>query len=104
MKEVFDYVVGRYGMEVELAGEDGTRIVTAFLQPVTSRDKRYYKDRVTEAGIAPGMRYLYLGPVDSGLEQADIRCGDRIYAALSSETIMAGGEPLCCWAILQRVA
>lgn len=104
MKEVFDYVVGRYGVAVELVEQEKTRKVTAFLQPVTSMDKRYYKDRVTEAGVAPGMRYLYLGPADSSLEQADIRCGGRTYAAVSSETIMAGGEGLCCWAILRRVA
>lgn len=104
MKEIFNYVVGRYGVKVELVGEETSRTVTAFLQPVTSRDKRYYKDRVANAGIVPGMRYLYLGPADSGLEDTDVICGGSTYAAVSTETIMAGGQALCCWAILRRVA
>ena len=104
MKTVFERIIKRFGEKVLLAAEDNRVSVQAFLQPVTSLDKRYYGDVVTEAGIVSDMRYLYLGPTEPDVSQFDtLVCRDREFEAVSCEIVYAGKEPVCCWAVLREI-
>lgn len=104
MKNVFQRIAERFGDTVLLASDEEKVSVRAFLQPVTSLDKRYYKDLVTEAGIVSDMRYLYLGPAEQDVSRFDtLLCRDREFEAVSSEIVYGGSEPVCCWAVLRAV-
>ena len=104
MKTVFERIVKRFGQTVLLASPEERAEACAFLQPVTSLDKRYYRDIVTEAGIVSGMRYLYLGPAEHELSRFDtIICRDREFEAVSSEIVYSGSDPVCCWAVLREI-
>lgn len=104
MKTVFERIIKRFGETVLLGYADEKVSVHAFLQPVTSLDKRYYRDIVTEAGLVSGMRYLYLGPAEQDVSLFDtLICRDREFEAVSSEIVYGGKEPVCCWAVLREI-
>ena len=104
MNNVFKRLVDRFGFQAQLVSGNGEVCIKAFLQPITSLDKRYYRDPVTEAGTVSGMRYLYLGPADNELKIYDtVKCRGREFETISAEMIYGGSKPVCCWAVLREI-
>jgi len=104
LKTVFERLIKRFGDTVLLGAAEEKTSVRAFLQPVTSLDKRYYKEVVTEVGTVSEMRYLYLGPAEYDVAAFDtLICRSREFEAVSSEVVYGGNEPICCWALLRAI-
>jgi len=104
MKRSIQEILSRYGQMVMIHLSEGDVETKAFLQPVTSLDKRYYKEVVTEVGTVSEMRYLYLGPAEYDVAAFDtLICRSREFEAVSSEVVYGGNEPICCWALLRAI-
>lgn len=104
MNNRFQRVIRRFGAAVQLIQGSEQVEVRAFVQPVTSFDKRYYKDAVTEAGLVSEMRFLYLGPAEHSLSRENtVVFEGREFEPVSTELIYAGSVPLCCWAVLREI-
>ncbi len=104
MNAAFEEISKRFGDAVILNRSEGEIRVQAFVQPVTSLDKRFYKSLVTEVGVTSEMRYLYLGPAEQEMKTVEsLSCRGREYEVLRAETIYGGGAPIYCWALLRAL-
>ena len=101
MKRSLERIIRWYGCQVVLEGPDLQKTVRAFLRPVTSRSLHNLRRDVDELGTVPGGQYLFIGPADCGLEQAElVLCGGKRYAPRRVERLLLGEEAVCVWALL----
>lgn len=96
-------LIGRYGDLVRLIAKDGSIVETrAFIQPITTRNKRFYEDEQTKLGGVAVGRYLYIGPPEVTLNDYEwVISGGRRFFVATDEIISAGGERNHVWAVLR---
>ena len=101
MKRSFERIIRFYGCQVTLEGPKGTKTLRAFLRPVTSRSLHNLRREMDELGMVPGGQYVFIGPADCGLEEAELvlSAGKR-YAPRRVERLLIGEEAVCVWGLL----
>lgn len=104
MKRTIDRVIRYYGAPAILHYADGTAVcVRAFIRPVTARSAWNLHRALDDLGQLPVGMFLYLGPADRDILQAQwIACGEERFAPRRSEQILFGGEAVYCWGLLEK--
>lgn len=102
MKRTIERIMRRYGAQVTLHFADGAeQTVRAFLRPVTSKSLQNMRRDFDELGQIPGGQYLFIGPADCSLAQADwVGCGGVRYLPRRAETLLLGDEVCYIWGLL----
>lgn len=94
--------MSRYGTDMELKDEGGTRAVRGFFQ-AAGTGRMSMETEAMALGEVPRGRYLYLGPVSAGAGEGDtITLGGRDYLLRRVENFYFGGEPIYQWGLCTR--
>ena len=101
MRSIIERVIRDYGSTVvAVRGEERTTF-RAFLQLVTSKSWQNMERAIGPLGEIPRGQYLYLGPADQPIAQADyLQCGDRKFLVRRAEALLFQDEPVYVWGLL----
>ena len=103
MKREFAKMIRDYGSPVTIRFPAGDTAVKAFFQPVMARTWNTLQRNVRELGEAPQGQWLYLGPAEPDLAQAEgVQVDGADYRIRRTAMLMHRGQTLYCWAILTR--
>lgn len=96
-------VIEKYGQSLSLVGSSGEKLsVKAFIQPITTRNKRFYESQQTPLGAVAIGRYVYIGlPGTDPMDYDYIIWGGRRFIPATSEAVAVGGADTHIWAVLR---
>lgn len=98
----------RYGESVFITDGGGTfRTFSAFIQPLTYKNKMYMSGNYNEIGHYNENYCLYIGPPEVIFENfsddAKLNTADgRKYRIIRSERISVSGKPFYVWAVIKE--
>lgn len=100
MKKIIDRILRDYGTQLFLVRGESKTPVRAFLQPVTSKSWQNVQHIYQTQGRIPRGQYLYLGPAEADILQADhLELDGRRYEVRRADTILLGDQPLYVWGL-----
>lgn len=103
MREIIETIMESYGTTVTMVGESGSESFRAFLQLVTSKSWQNMQSVFGPLGEIPQGQYLYMGPVDKDVGNADhLCCCGTDYLVRRADTLMIGNEPAYIWGLCVR--
>lgn len=103
MKRFIDAIFRAWGSDVTLVMGSERVTVRAILEPVTSVRMQAMRRLIRDAGEIPQGEYLYLGPAQTQILQADYLLRDgEIFLPRRSERFFAKGKPLYIWGLALR--
>lgn len=101
MREIIARIIRDYGSTVEAVQAERTTVFRAFLQLVTSKSWQNMDRVIGPLGEIPRGQYLYLGPVEQPVAEADfLRCGGKEFLVRRADTLLFGDEPIYIWGLL----
>lgn len=98
-----------YGRPAEFVSKDGTKLkeMSAFISPLRYKNKMYLYGVNTEIGYNSQGHYLYIGPPDPDLTQAQdgeyISCMGEKYRVDRAEKVYKGEDVFYIWAIIRVI-
>ena len=102
-------VFERYGRPAKFVSKDGTKLqeMSAFISPLRYKNKMYLYGVNTEIGYNSQGHYLYIGPPDPDLTQAQdseyISCMGEKYRIDRAEKVYKGEDVFYIWAIIRVI-
>ena len=101
MCRIWNSVREQYGQDVTLRLPDGEVPVRAFFQPV---DEKAPGDHPTALGMAPVGKYLYLGPAEQSLDEAEkLEWNGRFFRILRHRDYWVGDKMVYRWAVCEEL-
>lgn len=98
-----------YGRPAEFSSKDGVKLkeMHAFISPLRYKNKMYLYGVNTEIGYNSQGHYLYIGPPDPDLTQAQdgeyISCMGEKYRIDRAEKVYKGEDVFYIWAIIRVI-
>ena len=103
MRRMLEKILGCYGRELELHGENRVCRVQAFLQPVTGHGENQTRIGNSPLGREEKGQYLYIGPVSPAAEPGDLLvCAEGEFLFRRCETVQGVGGPAYRWGMCVR--
>lgn len=103
MKKTIQQILTAYGSEMKLIRTNGTVVIRAFLQPVTTESWENMRKTVQWLGEIPRGRYVYIGPTEPEATEDDyVELRGTRYRVCKAETLIVAGEALYVWGLLQK--
>ena len=101
MRKTIGRLLRLYGADAVLKGPDGEKTIRAVVRPVPSKSLEHSRIRFDELGVLPGGLYLFLGPADCGLREAEsLEFQGETYLPRRAETLLLGEKPCYVWGLL----
>lgn len=103
MKRMITRVLKQYGVPAVLEHGEEKVLLRIFFQPSMSKSWDSMNPIVTPLGQLPGGQYLYIGPADQPISQADqVSVGGQDYIMRRVETYLDSEGPVYRWALCVR--
>ena len=103
MRNTIERLFRLYGAETVLTLPAGEKTVRAVVRPVPGKSLEHGRIRFDELGVLPGGLYLFLGPADCGLREAEtVEFRGEIYLPRRAETLTLGERPCYVWGLLTK--
>ncbi len=103
------WIFEKYGRGCTLGSDDEafTAKMNAFISPLRYKNKMYLYGVNTEIGYNSEGYYLYIGPPEPDITEADrgtyIVCGGEKYRIDRAEKVFAAKSPFYIWAIIRKM-
>lgn len=103
MRKMLEKILCCYGQEVELRGEEGSKILRAFLQPVTGRGENMIRIGNTPLGTEEKGQFVYIGPVIPAAAEGELLiCREGEFILRRCETVSGISGPAYRWGMCVR--
>lgn len=100
MRAIIAWILQSYGTQVFLVRGEQKTPVRAFLQLVTSKSWQNMQHIYQTQGRIPRGQYLYIGPADADILQADyLEMNGKHFEVRRADTILVGDMPLYTWGL-----
>ena len=100
MRKSVERVMARYGTDMTIAGEEGTKTVRGFFRAVNSKSWQSMESEATLLGEISRGQYAYMGPAGIAVREGDtLTLGDRTYLFRRVEAYYYGKEAVYLWGL-----
>lgn len=100
MRRTVDTILKRYGTELTITGEKGSRQVRGFFRAVNAKSWQSMEREATRLGEITRGQYAYLGPADGAVREGDtLTLGEKRYLFRRVEEYYYGDQPLYQWGL-----
>lgn len=100
MKKTVEKVLAKYGTDMTIVSEHGSKTVRGFFRAVNSKSWQSMESEATLLGEISRGQYAFLGPADVGIEEGDtILLGGRSYLLRRAEQYYYGNEAIYQWGL-----
>lgn len=104
IRQIVSDALHRYGEEVRITTDDGSRTVWAMISPLRRRNRLYLDESRRSPGAFDASYRHYIGEADAPLCEGDeVVFRKERYAVVISERYDSCGEVIYIWAILKPV-
>ena len=100
MKNTVEQILKRYGTDLTIVSEEGSRTVRGFFRAVNSKSWQSMESEATLLGEITRGQYAYIGPAEGGVKEGDtVVLGDRTYLIRRTEYYYFGDRPIYQWGL-----
>lgn len=100
MRKSVERVMARYGTDMTIAGEEGTKTVRGFFRAVNSKSWQSMESEASLLGEITRGQYVYMGPVDGAVKEGDtLILGERRYLFRRTELYYYGNQAVYQWGL-----
>ena len=100
MLEIIQALLNRYGTDISVIGEGGTRVIRGLFRAVNSKSWQSMESEATLLGEVTRGQYAYMGPAEGGIREGDtLMLGDRRYLVRRAEYYYFQNQPVYQWGL-----
>lgn len=100
MLEIIQALLNRFGTDISVAGEGGTRVIRGLFRAVNSKSWQSMESEATLLGEITRGQYAYIGPADGDVKEGDtLSLGDRAYLVRRAESYYFGNQAVYQWGL-----
>ena len=100
MRRTVERILKRYGTDLTVTGETGTKQIRGFFRAVNSKSWQSMESEASLLGEITRGQYAYLGPADAGVQEGDtLVLGARAYLFRRVELYYYGNDAIYQWGL-----
>ena len=100
MLEIIQALLNRYGTDISVAGEGGTRVIRGLFRTVNSKSWQSMESEAPLLGEISRGQYVYMGPVAAAVKEGDtLILGERRYLFRRTELYYYGNQAVYQWGL-----
>ena len=100
MKSTVEQVLAKYGTDMTIVSDNGSRTVRGFFRAVNSQSWQSMESEATLLGEITRGQYVYMGPVSAAVTEGDtLILGDRSYLFRRTELYYYGNQAVYQWGL-----
>ena len=100
MKSTVEQVLAKYGTDMTIVSDNGSRTVRGFFRAVNSKSWQSMESEATLLGEITRGQYVYMGPVAAAVKEGDtILLGGRSYLLRRREWYYYGNQAIYQWGL-----